>query len=106
MGNPQLQIPTIHITGTNGKGSTARKLAASFMEAGIYMWYKYIGYRVGEYISPYLFTVREDITINLEMISIEDFIEHHQICANADRDRRKDATESIKKPGSDGVLKC
>ena len=34
MGNPQLQVPTIHVTGTNGKGTVIRKIATHFMEAG------------------------------------------------------------------------
>ena len=34
MHNPHLKIPTIHVTGTNGKGSVIRKLAGCFREAG------------------------------------------------------------------------
>ena len=38
MNNPQLKIPTIHVTGTNGKGSVVRKIGASLIEAGIYIY--------------------------------------------------------------------
>ena len=34
MGNPDLKISLIHVTGTNGKGSVIRKIAACLMEAG------------------------------------------------------------------------
>ena len=34
MKNPQLKVPTFHVTGTNGKGSVVRKLGASLLAAG------------------------------------------------------------------------
>ena len=50
MGNPQDKIPTIHIAGTNGKGSSSHMLSAVFQHAG---------YKVGLYTSPHLIDFRE-----------------------------------------------
>lgn len=50
MGNPQLEIPSFHVGGTNGKGSTAAMLAA-VLQAG--------GYRVGLHTSPHLLELSE-----------------------------------------------
>lgn len=54
-GNPQLKIPTIHIAGTNGKGSTSAMIE-SILRAS--------GYRVGLYTSPHLIDFSERIQIN------------------------------------------
>lgn len=70
--NPQDKFKTIHIGGTNGKGSTSHMLAAIFQQAG---------YKTGLYTSPHLKDFRERIRINGEMISQEfvtDFIGHQQ----------------------------
>ncbi len=64
LGNPQDRIKTVHIAGTNGKGSTSHMLAAIFQKAG---------YRTGLYTSPHLVDFRERIRVNGEMIS-EDFV--------------------------------
>jgi dihydrofolate synthase/folylpolyglutamate synthase len=58
-GNPQLKTPTVHIGGTNGKGSTAA-ITESILKAG--------GYKVGLYTSPHLLDFRERIQINRQMI--------------------------------------
>lgn len=60
MNNPQHNVPAIHITGTNGKTSTAR-IATSLLTAA--------GLSVGTYTSPHLQTVRERITLGGEPIS-------------------------------------
>src|SRR5690606_24980382 len=54
---PQRHYPVIHITGTNGKGSTARMATALLAEAGL---------SVGTYSSPHLHRVNERISRNLE----------------------------------------
>lgn len=54
-GNPQDKIKTIHIGGTNGKGSTSNMLASVLQESG---------YRVGLYNSPHLIDFTERIKIN------------------------------------------
>ena len=69
IGNPQNDFPSIHIAGTNGKGSTANILASVFQEAG---------YKTGLYTSPHLLDFRERIRINGEMISegaVVEFVE-------------------------------
>jgi dihydrofolate synthase / folylpolyglutamate synthase len=58
--NPEKQFSSIHIAGTNGKGSTAAMLASILKEAG---------YKVGLFTSPHLVDVRERFQINGEMIS-------------------------------------
>ena len=64
LGNPEKKFPSIHIAGTNGKGSTANILASVFQEHG---------YKTGLYTSPHLVDFRERIRINGEMVS-EDFV--------------------------------
>jgi len=64
MGSPHLRYPTVHITGTNGKGSTTALLSAILRAAG---------YRVGTYTSPHVFDIRERILINGDMIPQELF---------------------------------
>lgn len=70
--NPQDSFKSIHIAGTNGKGSTSHSLASVFQEAG---------YKTGLYTSPHLRDFRERIRINGEMIpenEVVDFIEKHK----------------------------
>lgn len=55
LGNPQNNFKTIHVAGTNGKGSTAHMLAAIFQQAG---------YKCGLYTSPHLIDFRERIKVN------------------------------------------
>lgn len=59
IGNPHKKFKSIHIAGTNGKGSTSHMLASILQEAG---------YKVGLYTSPHLKDFRERIKINGEMI--------------------------------------
>ncbi|HOM86496.1 MAG TPA: Mur ligase family protein [Spirochaetota bacterium] len=60
--NPHTAIKTIHIAGTNGKGSTAYMIAAMLQAAG---------YRVGLYTSPHLLRYNERITVNGNEIADE-----------------------------------
>jgi dihydrofolate synthase/folylpolyglutamate synthase len=62
--NPQRQIPAIHVTGTNGKTSTAR-IASSLLAA--------TGLSVGTYTSPHLQSARERIALNGEPIDEDSF---------------------------------
>lgn len=69
LGNPYEQFKSIHIAGTNGKGSTSHMLAAVLQECG---------YKVGLYTSPHLVDFRERIRVNGKPVSKEwviDFIE-------------------------------
>ena len=73
MGDPQLAYPVIHITGTNGKGSTTQMITRLLMAHGL---------TVGTYTSPHLERLNERISVNCEPIPDEDFAE--QIAAIAD----------------------
>jgi dihydrofolate synthase/folylpolyglutamate synthase len=60
LGNPQNKFKTIHIAGTNGKGSTSHMLASILQEAG---------FKTGLYTSPHLYDFRERIKVNGIMCS-------------------------------------
>ncbi|GAB1307567.1 folylpolyglutamate synthase/dihydrofolate synthase family protein [Urechidicola sp. KH5] len=71
LGNPHNSYPTIHVAGTNGKGSTSHMIASVLQEAGL---------KVGLYTSPHLKDFRERIKINGQPISeveVVDFIEYN-----------------------------
>ena len=59
LGNPQRNFYTLHVAGTNGKGSVSHILASVLQQAG---------YRVGLYTSPHLKDFRERIRVDGEMI--------------------------------------
>lgn len=65
LGNPHQKIKTIHVAGTNGKGSVSHMLAAILQKAG---------YKTGLYTSPHLRDFRERIKINGVMMSEDDVI--------------------------------
>ena len=65
IGNPEKAFKSIHIAGTNGKGSSAHMLASILQEAG---------FKVGLYTSPHLVDFRERIKINGKKISEEKVI--------------------------------
>lgn len=72
-GHPHRSYRTIHIAGTNGKGSCAHTLAALLQHGG---------YKVGLYTSPHLLDFRERIRINGKMISedaVVDFVEKESV---------------------------
>ena len=72
LGNPHHNFKSVHVAGTNGKGSTSHMLASIFQEAG---------YKTGLYTSPHLRDFRERIRINGEMIPEEKvvtFIDQHK----------------------------
>ncbi len=73
MGDPQHAAPVIHITGTNGKGSTAQMITRLLMASGL---------RVGTYTSPHLERVNERMAIDGVPISDDEF--GHQVGAVAD----------------------
>jgi dihydrofolate synthase/folylpolyglutamate synthase len=66
MGDPQSAYPVVHLTGTNGKGSTARMTTALLAERGL---------SVGTYTSPHLQRVNERIARNGEPISDDELVE-------------------------------
>ena len=73
LGNPHTKFRSIHVAGTNGKGSTSHLIAAVLQAAG---------YKVGLYTSPHLVDFRERIRINGQMIPKENvvqFVEDNRI---------------------------
>ncbi|MFA5780702.1 MAG: folylpolyglutamate synthase/dihydrofolate synthase family protein [Bacteroidales bacterium] len=72
LGNPQNKFKSIHIAGTNGKGSVSHFLASIFQECG---------YKTGLYTSPHLKDFRERIRINGNKIpeeKVKDFVTQHR----------------------------
>lgn len=72
LGNPQRNYYTIHVAGTNGKGSVSHMLASILREAG---------YRTGLFTSPHLSDFRERIRVDGEMIpkqKVVNFVDKHQ----------------------------
>lgn len=68
LGNPHLKFRSVHIAGTNGKGSTSHMLAAILQTAG---------YKIGLYTSPHLVDFRERIRIDgmpIDKASVVDFV--------------------------------
>lgn len=71
-GHPHRSFRTIHVAGTNGKGSCSHTLAAMLQSAG---------YRTGLYTSPHLVDFRERIRVNGEPVPesyVIDFVENHR----------------------------
>ena len=66
LGNPHRNFKSVHVAGTNGKGSVSHTLASVFQEAG---------YKTGLYTSPHLRDFRERIRINGEMIPEENVVQ-------------------------------
>lgn len=72
LGDPQTLYPTIHIAGTNGKGSVSHLITSVLMHAG---------YRVGLYTSPHIKDFRERMRVDGKMISeaeVVDFVARHR----------------------------
>lgn len=70
--HPYKKFKSVHIAGTNGKGSVSHLMASAFQEAG---------FKTGLYTSPHLKDFRERIRVNGQMIGEEEvvqFIKHHQ----------------------------
>ena len=65
LGNPHKHLKYVHITGTNGKGSTSAMFSSVLQEANL---------TVGSFTSPHLEQVNERIRLNGEMIADVDFI--------------------------------
>ncbi len=68
-GNPQNDYKTIHVAGTNGKGSTSHLLAAILQKSG---------YKVGLFTSPHLIDFRERIRVNGKMIEKNEVVDFLQ----------------------------
>ncbi len=88
LGSPQRAYPAIHLTGTNGKTSTARMIDSLLRAHGL---------RTGMYTSPHLESIRERISIDGEPITEETFAEIYDEVAPAAEflDERSGAGESL-----------
>ena len=75
MGDPQNDLRIIHIAGTNGKGTVSNSITNALAKAG---------YRVGLFTSPWVTDYREQIQINGEFISEEDFAKYVTVYQNAE----------------------
>jgi dihydrofolate synthase / folylpolyglutamate synthase len=76
LGDPQLAYPSVHVTGTNGKGSVVRMVGALCSAAGL---------AAGTYTSPHLQSVRERLSLAGRHISADRFAElHAEVAALAD----------------------
>ena len=73
LGNPQKQVPIIHVAGTNGKGSVCAYLSSILTESG---------YQVGRFTSPHLVDWTERIYLNEQPIAAKEFV---QILEEIDR---------------------
>ena len=72
IGSPQHQYPTIHLAGTNGKGSTAAMLAGILRCAG---------FRTGLFTSPHLVEFRERVRVDgrlISMAAVTRFVDRHR----------------------------
>ncbi|MFQ5500480.1 MAG: bifunctional folylpolyglutamate synthase/dihydrofolate synthase, partial [Candidatus Zixiibacteriota bacterium] len=72
IGNPQQQYPTVHISGTNGKGSTVAMLATVLQQAG---------YKTGQFTSPHLVDLKERIRVDGRKVrtsSVTAFVRKHR----------------------------
>ena len=69
LGDPQRACPVIHITGTNGKTSTARMIDALLRSRGL---------RTGRFTSPHLVSIRERICVDGAAVTPERFVEAYE----------------------------
>ena len=74
LGKPDTKFKTIHITGTNGKGSTALK---------VYKGLVFSGLKVGLFTGPHISSFRERIKVNDQLISMADVVKYSEIVFEA-----------------------
>ena len=87
LGNPEKQVPLIHVAGTNGKGSVSAYLSSVLTTAG---------YQVGRYTSPHLIDWTERICLNEQPITEADFLAVLETVNNAiNRDLSKEEIPTL-----------
>ncbi|MDG5786870.1 bifunctional folylpolyglutamate synthase/dihydrofolate synthase [Evansella sp. AB-P1] len=86
LGHPERRVKTIHVAGTNGKGSTVTYLRSMLEEAGFF---------VGTFMTPVFGEEREQIGINNNPMSEEEFIEVIAEIKNAVEETEREVGESI-----------
>ncbi|MBP2057820.1 dihydrofolate synthase/folylpolyglutamate synthase [Lactobacillus colini] len=80
LNNPQDKVKTIHVTGTNGKGSTSYYLSNLLQKAG---------QKTGLFVSPYIMKFNERIQVNGQDISNQELVTGFKQVSNAIRDIRR-----------------
>ena len=80
LNNPQKNYLTVHVAGTNGKGSTATYIASILRKAG---------FKTGIYTSPHLVDFNERISIDGEQISNDQVVDAYEAVHNVDIGKRK-----------------
>ena len=80
LGSPEKRFKSIHIAGTNGKGSIASYIASILKEAG---------FKVGLYTSPHLIKFNERIAVNGREVSDNDIVEAYVAVKKADTAERE-----------------
>lgn len=80
LGNPQDQVKTIHVTGTNGKGSTSYYLSNLLKKAG---------QKTGLFVSPYIYSFNERIQFNNKYIADSDLVKIANIVQTAYEELQK-----------------
>ncbi len=83
LGNPQNSYKSIHIAGTNGKGSIASTLSSILAECG---------FKTGLYTSPHLVSFNERFCINGEPVEDEEIVEAYERIKNAGKNHEREAT--------------
>lgn len=86
IGNPEKDLKFVHVTGTNGKGSTTTMIANILSQSG---------YTVGKFVSPYIISFNERIQINNEFISDEDLEKYINILNPVIEEMEKDGDAPI-----------
>lgn len=86
LGNPQDEFKTIHVAGTNGKGSTSNYITNILMSAG---------YKVGLFTSPYVVEFNERIKINQINISDKDLVKYTNILFELSKKMQEEDSEEI-----------
>jgi dihydrofolate synthase/folylpolyglutamate synthase len=74
IGNPQKEFDSIHVGGTNGKGSTCNILASVLQKAG---------YKTGVYTSPHIITFNERFRADGDLISSDELLQFFNTCIDA-----------------------
>lgn len=86
LGNPHKEFKSVHVAGTNGKGSTANFIKNILVDAG---------YKVGLYTSPYIVEFNDRIRINQVNISDDSLVKYTNILYDISEKLKKDNPEEI-----------
>ncbi len=85
LGNPQEKYKSLHVAGTNGKGSVCKMLSLMLQNEG---------HKVGLFISPHLIRMNERMSVNGCDISDEDFVEEYQTILDISKKMVEESSDS------------